>query len=321
MKLTNLLQKLALSTAVAMSAFAGILATTGLATFLPGARTAVLVMGALFEVAQLVAFAFIHRHWNHMPAGLRVGLGALACVVVVLDVVGVSGQLSSSYQERVSAGQATAVAAKAEADAKVAAVQEEIADLDRQIATVDANTGRAADAMGKARGDRDQIKAVRTMATDAEAKRATLTAKRTDAVRRLAEARTEAGRSAASQVTGAGEFAAIQFLSSTFGVDQDQIARIVILVISALPNLFAVALVMAADLGTPVPVVVPVPAAAPAQAPAAAPAPVKKPATTKSAAKPTKDPKRVKAAIKAAATRKRNAAARKAAGQLHVVTA
>jgi hypothetical protein len=244
MKIT--LQTLALAVAVAMSAFAGGLATFGLANFVPGANGVVFVMGALFEVGQLVAFATLHRHWGTMSRGLKYGLGFLAVVVVVLDVVGVAGQLSQAYQGRVNDHQAAVVALSATIAAKLDAADAEVAALDRQIAAIDAAIVKAGEARIKARDDRDRVKAAKAIVTEAETKRVLLVTQRNDVSGRVVVLKSEAGQAAGRAVAGTGEFAAVKFVAASLGWSEDAVTRALIFVISALPNLFALSLVMAA---------------------------------------------------------------------------
>jgi len=247
MKVT--LQTVAVGTALGMSAFAGVLATTGLATFIPGAKEAVFVMGGLFEVGQLVAFAYCHRHWATMGAGLKYGLSMLACVVVVLDVVGVSGQLSQSYQGRVTAAMATNAEVTSAVAAKISQVEAEIAGIERQVVAVDQAIAKAGEARIKAKGDRDYVRAAKAAASEAEAKREKLAAQWSETTARLTTLKTEAGQAQRKAINGSAEFAAVKFVAGSLGWSEDAVARLVIFVVSSLPNLFAVGLVMAAGHG------------------------------------------------------------------------
>lgn len=244
------LRKLALWTAFAMSAFAGIVATTGLAKFLPGAEllgvNLVFVLGALLEIGTLVVFAVLARGWCQTHFALKWLLVVITAIVVLLDIVGVSGQLSSSYQGRLNAAQGAHTASQAAFAAKIGAAQVAIADLDRQLAAQDAVAGRASEARAKAKDDKDRIKAAKAMAAETEAKRKQIGDDRKVAVNQLVDLQVEAGQTEGKEEAG-GESAAVQFLAGTFGVDQDRAAHYLILVISSLPNLFAMTLVMLAE--------------------------------------------------------------------------
>jgi hypothetical protein len=244
MKIT--LNHLALAVAVAMSAFAGVLATLGLATFVPGAQAAVFIMGALFEIGQLVAFSWLHRHWSVMNVGLRYGLACLALIVVVLDVLGVSGQLSNSYQGRKNSGQIATEQSFAKVDAQIEQAQGELDDNTHQLALAEEQIGKANEAQLKARDNKDRIKAAKAALTEAYLQRTSLESKRNAITSKLSGLKVERSQVKGQQIAAAGEFAAVQFAAATFGVSEDVVARIVIMVISSLPNLFAMALIMAA---------------------------------------------------------------------------
>ncbi len=233
--------------AYAMAALAGIVATCGLAKFCVGAEWIVYPLGALLECGQLYAFAKLHREGATMSRGLRYGLTMLACVVVVLDIFGIAGQMSAAYQHRQIAGSVTARAEFARVDAEIETVTGEIVDLDRRMAQVDVDVSKANEARLKARDDRDRIKAAKQAGSEAEAKRNALVEQRQVKASDLEQLRIKRADVAGNQTTAAGEFAAVQFAAAAFGVSEDTIARIIIFVISSLPNLFAMTLIMAAD--------------------------------------------------------------------------
>jgi hypothetical protein len=245
MKVT--LKSFAYALAYAMAALAGVVATCGLAKFCVGAEWIVFPLGALLECGQLYAFAKLHREGATMSRGLRYGLTTLACIVVVLDIFGVAGQMSAAYQHRQIAGSVTANAGFAKVDAAIETVTAELADLDRRIAQADADVSKANEARLKARDDRDRIKAAKQAIGDAEGKRNALVGQRQPKATELEQLRIKRADVAGTQTTAAGEFAAVQFAAATFGVSEDTIARLIIFVISSLPNLFAMTLIMAAD--------------------------------------------------------------------------
>src|SRR5258708_4078093 len=233
--------------AYAMAALAGIVATCGLEKFCVGAEWIVYPLGALLECGQLYAFAKLHREGATMSRGLRYGLTMLACVVVVLDIFGIAGQMSAAYQHRQIAGSVTARAEFARVDAEIETVTGEIVDLDRRMAQVDVDVSKANEARLKARDDRDRIKAAKQAGSEAEAKRNALVEQRQVKASDLEQLRIKRADVAGNQTTAAGEFAAVQFAAAAFGGSEDTIARIIIFVISTLPNLFAMTLIMPAD--------------------------------------------------------------------------
>jgi len=233
--------------ACAMSAFAGIVATSGLASFIPGVNVlgvnAVWVMGILFEVGMLVAFAYLHKHWQTISPSLKYGLAVLASIVIVLDIIGVAGQFSQGYQARRHAADAANMVAVTNAAAHIAQAEDAVAELDRQLAAVSEEINKISDAQIRAKDDRDRVKAARALKIEAESRKTALLQKRAEASSVLLAARTEKGAADASAVTGSGEFAAIQFAAQSLGWSEDAVARVIIWILSGLACLFAPCLI------------------------------------------------------------------------------
>src|SRR5262245_439450 len=100
MKMLNL-RDLSLTTAIALVATSGSVSVLGLAKFAPGSVGIVIVLGTLFECFKLAAFSLIAR--RGLSRTVKAALGVLGSILVVINVVGVSGQLSSSYTRRLLA--------------------------------------------------------------------------------------------------------------------------------------------------------------------------------------------------------------------------
>src|SRR5258708_18122613 len=99
------LRNLSYATAVALVAFSGSVSVAGLAKFAPGSVAIVVTMGALFELSKLAAFTHIGRKGVSRP--VKIVLGTLGSILVVLNIIGLSGQLSNSYTQRQLSSQAT----------------------------------------------------------------------------------------------------------------------------------------------------------------------------------------------------------------------
>jgi hypothetical protein len=229
--------------------------TYGLTHFAPGAEWVIACMGLLFEVGKLCSFAVMHRR---LPLLLKGGLLVVGVVLMGLNVVGVSGFLSNHFEREQLTARAASHTAEVEAKAQVAA-------LERQLAAAETSVSKARDSMGKAKGDRDQIKAVIAVIASATTERDRL-------ARDLAAAQLKQAKVEGNTIAANGEMAAIMVLAELTRTDVSTVAHRVFLAVASLPELLAVLLLLAAELGhrpaaqtVPVQVTAPVPAPAPVQ--------------------------------------------------------
>jgi hypothetical protein len=177
-----------------------------------------------------------------MPRTVKLGLGTIGAFLMVLNVIGVTGQLSSSYVHRqidsnVASHNAQAIAAG------------DVADLEHQVAAIDATLAQATEAKIKARDDKDRRKAADAIVKQAKSDRDAIAAKLQTALAGKVKAEGES-------MSAAGEFAAVAFIASATGASMDRVANLVILVISTIPDLLAVLLLIAAGhkpVATPAP--------------------------------------------------------------------
>jgi hypothetical protein len=243
--------KIAYITAIALALFSGSVSTYGLTHFAPGAEWVIACMGLLFEAGKLTAFAMMHRR---IPVALKGALVLIGTVLMALNIVGVSGFLSNHFEKEQVKAHATSHTAETEAKATVAA-------LERQLASAEAGVTKAREAIAKARGDRDQIRAVNAVITQA-------TAERDRIAKDLAAAQVKQAKVEGNTIAANGELAAIMVLAELTRTDVSTVAHRVFLAVASLPELLAVLLLLAAELGhrpAPVPAA---PEVAPVQAPA-----------------------------------------------------
>jgi hypothetical protein len=262
---------------IALAAFGGSVSVYGMMHFAPGAEFVVAVMGALFEVAKLAAYTMIG---SRLSPAIKAPLIVVSLALAALNVVGLNGFLANAFEKAQIEANATSHAGEAEAKANVAA-------LERQVAGAEARITKATDAMAKAKGDRDQIKAVKALLADA-------TKDRDVAADKLAAAQAKQAKAEGATIAANGEMANIIALATVTGCDVSTTAHRVFLSIAVLPEILEALFAIAAGMlgcskveapAAPAPVVVAAPVSAPA-----------------------KDPKRVAAGKKAAATRARNKA-------------
>jgi hypothetical protein len=224
-----MLTRLTYITAIALAVFSGSVSTYGLTKFAPGAELVIAAMGLLFEAGKLTAFAMLHKR---MPLTLKAALLTVGLVLMSLNIIGVSGFLSNAYEREQTAARAASHTVEAEAKAAVAT-------LERQLAAAEASVTKSREAIGKAKGDRDQIKAVNAIIAAATTERDRL-------ARDLAAAQGKQAKAEGATIAASAEFAAIAFIAAAVGADQDRVAHLVILVIASLPDLLAVLLLVAA---------------------------------------------------------------------------
>jgi hypothetical protein len=229
------------ATAFGLAAFSGSVATYGLTKFCPGAELVVAAMGILFECGKLTAFAMLHKK---MPRTLKGALLSVGLVLMILNVVGVSGFLSNAYERQQIGARATSHTATANAHAS--------ADLvERQLASAESNLAQARTALVRARDDKGRVKAAQAVITTATAERDAL-------VQKLSVAQAAKAKSEGDAIITGGEFAAIQFLSGATGAGVDAVAHVVIMIVAGLPDILAVLLLLAAVRDEPKPLSAPV---------------------------------------------------------------
>jgi hypothetical protein len=192
------------------------------------------IMALGFEAGKLVSFAVLHRP---LPRLLKGALLAVGVVLMALNVVGVSGFLSNAYERTQIAARATAHATEQTARASAGLVE-------RQLAAVESNLAAARTMLIKARDDHGRVKAAQAIV-------ATATVERDALVKQLGVAQSTEAKVEGDAIEAGGEFGAVAFVAAATGIGQDSVAHVLILVISAIPDLLAVLLLVAARYAKP----------------------------------------------------------------------
>src|SRR5260370_895298 len=228
------LNSLSYTTAISLAAFSGGVATVGMMKLVHGAEIVVGAMGLLFEAGKLTSFAMLHKK---MPRLLKAGLASVGVTLMTANVAGVSGLLSSAYEQRHI--NTKAIGHVAEANAYAAA------DLvERQLAQAESNLAQARPALVKARDDKARARAAQPIIPTATAERDAL-------VQKVAAARSTKAQAEGNAINAGSEFAAIQFIAGATGASVDTAAHAAILTISAIPDVLAVLLLLAAGYTAP----------------------------------------------------------------------
>jgi len=224
------LNTISYTTAISLAAFSGGVATFGMMKLVPGAEIVVGAMGLLFEAGKLTSFAMLHR--RSVPRLLRGALATVGLTLMAANIAGVSGFLSHEYEKTHINAQATSHTAESTAHAEASL-------LERQLSQAEAAVAQARTALIRANDDRGRVKAAQAVLTSTTADRDALVA------------RLQAANSTTAQVEGVaisatGEFAAVQFIAGATGASADTVAHAAILTISAVPDVLAVLLLLAA---------------------------------------------------------------------------
>jgi hypothetical protein len=228
----------AYSTAIALACFSGSVATFGMMKLVPGAEIVVGTMGLLFEAGKLTSFAMLHS--KAIPRILRFALAGVGLILMAANVAGVSGFLSNAYERSSIRDQANGHVAQANAYAS--------ADLiERQLAAAESNLSAGRGALIKARDDKGRIKAAQAVIASATTERDAL-------IKQLAAAKSTKAQAEGEAINAGSEFAAIAFIAGATGASADTIAHAAILTISAIPDVLAVLLLIAAGYAAPKPV-------------------------------------------------------------------
>lgn len=228
MKIT--LNTISYTTAISLAVFSGGVATFGMMKLVPGAEIVVGAMGLLFETGKLTSFAML-QHRN-VPRLLRGALATVGLTLMTTNIAGVSGFLSHEYERTHLNAQATNHTAETSAYAEVSL-------LDRQLAQAEQAVAQSRTALVRARDDKGRVKAAQAILTASTAERDRLVAKLSAANATTAQAEGDA-------IASSSEFAAVQFIAGATGASTENVAHAAILTISAVPDILAVLLILAA---------------------------------------------------------------------------
>lgn len=232
---------------------AGALAAKGMGEFLPASKEIVWSVGGTLEVMNIVSLAWLSSSHRGKPV-IKFLLGTLCAIVVTLDIAGVAGQFARGYQGAVNEQRSIVQTEQTTVDAEISAAQATVDSIDRQFAALDSQEQAASQGLTKARGDRQQIKAIEKARNDAKADRDRLNEKREAAVTKVASLKGKKGAVEGRAINASSEFAAAQYVGKMFGISADEVAYYSIAVLASLLPLFSVFMMLGAGhVGTPEP--------------------------------------------------------------------
>lgn len=140
-------------TALLIAGCAAFFSVKGIATLFSGAFTSAVVMASSLELGKLIATTFLHRYWSRSSFLLKAYLLIAVLVLMCITSMGTYGFLSSAYQSNASAFEsiemqaATIVQQKQSLDTQVENYQERIVTLnesrkqqEKNLSTVTSNS-------------------------------------------------------------------------------------------------------------------------------------------------------------------------------------
>ena len=138
-----MIHKIALVTALAISAIAGYFSVIGLATIFTGAYWSVIVMAAALEIGKVVTVGWLSRNWDDAPNVIKYYLGVSVGILMIITSLGTFGYLSKAHLETTNQVQQSGLQIQPLetqlqlAERKLRNAQTSLDSLDRIVAGVD----------------------------------------------------------------------------------------------------------------------------------------------------------------------------------------
>lgn len=156
-----MVNRIALITALALSAIAAYFSVIGLATIFAGAFWAVIVMAGALESGKVVTVAWLSRNWDKCPKVIKYYLTAAAVILMLITSMGTFGYLSKAHLETNNQLQQAQLQIEpletqlALAERKLRNAQTSLDTLDRIVAGVDID--KASRTRSRQRADRESL--------------------------------------------------------------------------------------------------------------------------------------------------------------------
>lgn len=138
-----MIHKIALVTALVISAIAGYFSVIGLATIFTGAFWSVVLMASALEIGKVVTVGWLSRNWNDAPKVIKYYLGVSVGILMVITSLGTFGYLSKAHLETTNQVQQSQLQIQPLetqlqlAERKLRNAQTSLDSLDRIVAGVD----------------------------------------------------------------------------------------------------------------------------------------------------------------------------------------
>jgi len=151
-----------------------------------------------------------------------------------------------SQRLRANHYQQAQIAARATGHTAEATVHAEASLLERQLAQAEQGVVEARRSVLRARDDKARVRAAQAVLSASTAERDAILSK-------LSVANTTTAKVEGDSISASVEFAAVAFLASMFGIDQDMVAHFLIAVVAALPDILAALLIVTIGYAAPKP--------------------------------------------------------------------
>lgn len=138
-----MIHKIALVTALVISAIAGYFSVIGLATIFTGAYWSVVLMASALEIGKVVTVGWLSRNWDDAPKVIKYYLGVSVGILMVITSLGTFGYLSKAHLETTNQVQQSQLQIQPLetqlqlAERKLRNAQTSLDSLDRIVAGVD----------------------------------------------------------------------------------------------------------------------------------------------------------------------------------------
>ncbi len=216
-------------------------AITGLTTIFRGAFWPVVGMGIALEAGKLSAVAWLGRGVT-APLAIKGAIVALVIVLMTLNAVGAYGFLTNAHLTHAVAGKLTVDGHAAEIDARMNVAASTLADVDRRIGQIDNAIAEAT--------RRGRTSAAMALVDRERRNRAELVSARLGAANALAAMQIEAAAVQGERTELAADSGPVRYLAGLIGAADDAAMKFFILAIACMLDPLAVALLLAATIGS-----------------------------------------------------------------------
>jgi hypothetical protein len=216
-------------------------AITGLTTIFRGAFWPVVGMGIALEAGKLSAVAWLGRGVT-APLAIKGAIVALVIVLMTLNAVGAHGFLTNAHLTHAVAGKLTVDGHAAEIDARMNVAASTLADVDRRIGQIDNAIAEAT--------RRGRTSAAMALVDRERRNRAELVSARLGAANALAAMQIEAAAVQGERTELAADSGPVRYLAGLIGAADDAAMKFFILAVACMLDPLAVALLLAATIGS-----------------------------------------------------------------------
>lgn len=120
-----------------LSSTAAYYSIIGLISIFPGAKVAIIAMGATLELSKLVAASWLYRNWKEAPSLIKGYLLSSIVILMIITSMGIFGFLSKSHLEHQVTSTSEVTAQIQTLDQSIASREKNAKMLERQLNNID----------------------------------------------------------------------------------------------------------------------------------------------------------------------------------------